>query len=293
MKMKGVHVAIVTPFTEDFRVDLKRLREHAEWLISEGVHGLIATGTCGEYLSLAPEERSTVVETILEAGRGRVPVTVGVAAPTTAQVVGWAEHARAHGAAALLALPPISYRAAWREVVAHYRAIDAVGLPVFIYNNPYDTATDITAERLLELEELPNIAGVKEFSGDVRRVTEILAACRSEVVAGADDLVLESLLAGATGWIAGMANIVPRASVELYELGRNRSLDAAWKIYRRLLPLLRYDTGPTLVQAIKYGLYAIGRPVGPTRPPRLALEAPDRERIEAALDALGVLASRA
>lgn len=292
MRLQGVHVAIVTPFTDGFEVDREGLRRHAAWLVSKGVHGIVATGTCGEYLSLTMDERRAVVETILEVGRGKVPVTVGVTAPTTAQAAGWAEHARDHGADAVMALPPINYRPSWREVLAYYAAIDAVGLPVVVYNNPHDTAVDVTPERLAELETLPNIRAVKEFSGDVRRVTALRAACRSDVVAGADDLVLESLLAGASGWIAGMANIVPEASVELYELVERGELEAAWSLYRKMLPLLRYDTGPTLVQAIKYGLEAIGRPVGPTRPPRLRLETRDTERIDEVLSALGVLVNR-
>lgn len=283
MTFEGVYVAIVTPFHEDFGVDYEGLRAHAEWLIGQGVHGLVPAGTCGEYATLSRDERASVVETVLEAAAGRIPVIVGVAAPTTAQVVHWAEHARSHGAAAVMALPPINYRPTWNEVLAHYAAIDEVGLPILVYNNPFDTAIDIDADRLASLERLAHIAAVKEFSGDVRRVTELLQACRSPVVAGADDLVLESLLAGATGWVAGMANILPAASVDLYRAGRARDLEAAWALYRHMLPLLRYDTGPRLVQAIKYGLSAIGRPVGPTRPPRLALEAPDRARIDAVL----------
>jgi 4-hydroxy-tetrahydrodipicolinate synthase len=290
MRFTGVYVAIVTPFDERYEVDYGALTAHADWLIREGVHGLVPAGTCGEYASLSPDERARVVETVAEAAAGRVPVVVGVAAPTTAQVVHWAEHAKASGASAVMALPPINYRPTWAEVVAHYTAVNAVGLPVMVYNNPFDTSTDITAERLTALQAaLPNIVAVKEFSGDVRRITELKEATSAQLVAGADDLVLECLLAGASGWVAGMANILPAASVELYEAGAARDLDRAWALYRRMLPLLRYDTGPRLVQAIKYGLEAIGRPVGPTRPPRLPLEMPDRERIDAVL---GVFAAR-
>jgi dihydrodipicolinate synthase/N-acetylneuraminate lyase len=208
--IEGVHVAITTPLHEDHSVDLKALREHAEWLLAEGVHGLIPVGTCGEYAQLLDAERADVVETVLDVAKGRVPVVVGVAAPSTRQVVHWAQHAREHGADGVMALPPILYRPEWAEVVAHYEALDAVGLPIVLYNNPHDTAVDVTAERLAELSRLPRLRAVKEFSQDIRRITEIRTLTRLEVVAGSDDLVLESLLAGATGWIAGMANIVPR-----------------------------------------------------------------------------------
>ncbi len=280
---EGVYVAIVTPFTASHEVDYERLEAHARWLLDEGVHGLVPTGTCGEYAQLSAEERARVVETVASVARGRAPLVVGVAAPTTAQVVAWAEHARAQGAAAVMALPPIGYRASWAEVVAHYRAIGSVGLPIVVYNNPYDTGTDLTPERLHALEGVAPVTAVKEFSQDVRRLSEIRERSGMTLIAGADDLVLESMFAGASGWIAGMANIVPAPSLELYDLAAEARWSEAWPLYRRLLPLFRYDTGPRLVQAIKHGLAVVGRPVGDTRPPRLPLEGEDRATIEAVL----------
>jgi dihydrodipicolinate synthase/N-acetylneuraminate lyase len=212
-----------------------------------------------------------------------VPLLVGIAAPSTAQVVRWAEHARSVGADGVMALPPINYRASWPEILAYYRAIGEVGLPIVVYNNPFDTGTDLTPARLAELERVAPIAAVKEFSQDVRRMAEIRELSAMTLIAGADDLLLESVHSGARGWIAGMANILPGPSVDLYRLATAGRWDEAWALYRRLLPLLRYDTGPRLVQAIKYGLRAVGRPVGDTRPPRLPLEAADRERIDAVL----------
>lgn len=290
MLFSGVYVAVVTPFTESFEVDYEGLRRHVDWLIDEGVHGVVPTGTCGEYASLTFDEREQVVETVLDVAQGRVPVVVGVAAPATAQVVHWAEHARNHGADAIMALPPINYRASWSEIEAHYRAIDAVGLPIVIYNNPYDTGTDITPERFADLErKLQNLAGIKEFSQDIRRVTELQEQVHTTVLAGADDMALESFAAGAAGWIAGMANILPKASVDVYESFARGDTARAWKLYRNMLPLLRYDTGPRLVQAIKYGLEASGRSVGPTRPPRLPLGPEDRAVIERVVNVLVAL----
>ena len=286
MTFEGVFVAIVTPFTENFEVDYEGLRRHAEWLVAEGVHGLVPTGTCGEYAQLSVEERARVVETVAAAGRGRVPVVVGVAATTTAQVVHWARHARTVGADAVMALPPINYRPTWDEVVAYYRAIGEAGMPIVVYNNPFDTGTDLTPERLHTLEGVAPVVAVKEFSQDVRRMSEIRAVSDMALIAGADDLVLESMHAGATAWIAGMANIVPGPSVELYRLAARGKWPEAWALYRRMLPLLRYDTGARLVQAIKYGMRAVGRPVGETRPPRLPLPEADRTVIDDVLSAL-------
>ncbi len=285
MSFEGVYVAIVTPFTSDFEVDYDGLHRHAVWLIDQGVHGLVPTGTCGEYAQLSADERTRVVETVADAARGRVPVVVGVAAPTTAQVVQWARHARSVGAEAVMALPPINYRPTWPEILAYYGAIGDVGLPIVVYNNPFDTGTDLTPERLHELEGVAPVVAVKEFSQDVRRLSEIREASGMALIAGADDLVLESIHAGAAGWIAGMANIIPGPSVELYDLATAGRWPEAWALYQRMLPLLRYDTGPRLVQAIKYGMRAIGRPVGETRPPRLPLPESDRGPIDRVLAA--------
>lgn len=282
----GVYVASITPMTARHEVDVPRLKEHIHWLIESGVDGIAPTGSCGEYATLKEDERALVIETVAEVCRGRVAVVVGVAGPSTAQVVRWTELAKSLGAQGVMALPPVNYRPTWEEVYAHYAAIDAVGLPIIVYNNPYDTAVDLPPEQLHELESLPHIQAVKEFSGDVRRITEIQERTHLEVIAGTDDLLVESMLSGASGWIAGMANIVPEVSLRLYRLVQDNRLPEAWELYRKLLPLLRYDSTPRLVQVIKYGLEYMGRPVGPTRAPRLPLPGEDQMQVAAVLSSL-------
>ncbi|PSR22975.1 MAG: dihydrodipicolinate synthase family protein [Sulfobacillus acidophilus] len=282
----GVYVASITPMTSQQEVDVPGLRQHINWLIESGVDGIAPTGSCGEYATLKDEERELVIRTVAEVCHGRVPLVVGVAAPSTAQVVRWTELAKTLGAQGVMALPPVNYRPTWEEVYAHYAAIDAVGLPIIVYNNPYDTAVDLPPARLHELEALKHIQAVKEFSGDVRRITEIQEQTHLEVIAGTDDLLVESMLSGASGWIAGMANIVPEISLRLYRLVQNHRHPEAWELYRKLLPLLRYDSTPRLVQVIKYGLEYIGRPVGPTRPPRLALSLDDQKTVAGVLSSL-------
>lgn len=282
-RFNGVYVASITPFSEDGRVDIPRFRDHLAWLIEAGVDGIVPTGSCGEYASLDDDERQVVMETVAEVTRGRVPFVVGVAGPTTDKVVKWTQLAQSLGAQGVMALPPVNYRPTWEETRAHYEAIDAVGLPIIVYNNPHDTAVDISPARLKELEALPHIVAVKEFSGDVRRITEIQQITQLEVLAGADDLLVESILAGAQGWIAGMANIVPKACVRLYQLATGGRTTEAWALYRTLLPLLRFDSTPRLVQVIKYGMACVGRPVGATRAPRLELRADEQRRVSEVL----------
>jgi 4-hydroxy-tetrahydrodipicolinate synthase len=288
----GVYVAVITPFDSKDRVDERRLRDHVSWLIECGVHGIVPTGSCGEYAALTDEERAFVVETIADTCKGRVPVVVGTGASSTRKAVAWAEHARASGASGIMALPPSAYRPSRHEVHAWYAALDAVGLPIVAYNNPFDTTVDLTPDLLAELCDLEHLVAVKEYSGDVRRIPTILETTRLEVVVGCDDLALEGLLAGATGWIAGLTNVLARESMELYELICARRVDEAAALYRRLLPLFRYDSRPTFVQAIKYAFDLAGNSAGPTRPPRLPLPDSDRTAIARALEPFLAVAHR-
>ncbi len=282
-RFPGIYVAVLTPFTDAGEVDVDRLREHVDWLIESGIHGLVPTGSVGEYASLADGERALVVETIIDAAGGRVPVVVGNAAPATSQAVAWGRHAREAGAAGIMALPPINYRPNRREVIAHYEAISSVGLPIIAYNNPIDYSTDLTPDLLADMAHIDNLIGVKEFSGDVRRIPAILDMTDLEVLVGVDDLVIEGFLAGATGWIAGMTNVIPDQSVQLYDLIMTGEIDTAKRLYRDLLPLLRYDAQPYLVQAMKYACELAGHPLGTTRPPRLPLDPAIQRDIERAL----------
>jgi 4-hydroxy-tetrahydrodipicolinate synthase len=283
-KFQGVYVAIITPLTESYEVNYKGLEEHVDWLINEGVHGIIPAGSVGEYASLTPEERAKVIETVIGVVNGRVPVVVGTGAPSTAQAVGWARHAKAAGAAGIMALPPINYNPVETEIFAHYQALSDVGLPIIAYNNPHDYKVDLTPDLLKRLSVIENVVAVKEFSGDIRRVHDILAKTDLEVLIGVDDLAMEGPIAGATGWIAGFPNVFPKEGVRLFELASAGKVKEALEIYRPLLPLYHYDANPQLVQAIKYSMELAGRPVGPTRPPRLPLAESELQLIKEAFE---------
>jgi len=283
-RFPGVYAAIVTPFTESYEVDYKRLHEHVDWLIQEGVHGIIPTGSLGEYAVLSNEERARVIEVTIEAAKGRAPVVVGAAAPATRTVVELVQFSKEKGAAGIMALPPINYKSSLREVIAHYEAIASVGLPIIVYNNPRDYPVDLTVDVLKELSKIENVVAVKEFSGDIRRVHDIIRETDLEVLIGVDDLGMEGPVAGATGWIAGFVNAFPKESVELFELARQGNVTEAMKIYRYFMPLLHLDADPLLVQYIKYTMELVGKPAGPTRPPRLPLTEEGKEKVRKALD---------
>lgn len=292
-RFEGVYVAIVTPFTNDYEVDYKRLAELCDWLIQEGVDGLVPSGSLGEYATMTGEERAKVIHTVIAAAKGRVPVVVGSAAPSTRQAVEWVQFSKDAGAAGVMALPPINYKPLENEVFAHYEALNTVGLPIIAYNNPHDYKIDLTPDILARLAKFENIVAVKEFSGDVRRMQDILSQTDLEVMVGVDDLVMEGGLIGATGWISGVPNALPKEGVELFRLARTGKLGEAQALYRRLLPLFHYDASPQLVQSIKYMMELANFPVGPTRPPRLPLTEEYYAGIKKAFDyAVGAASGR-
>lgn len=291
-RFAGIYVAVITPFTADDRVDYARLTEHVEWLIAQGVHGIVPSGSCAEYAALSDEERARTVELIARLCKGRAHVLVGTGASSTAKAVKWAEHAASCGAQGIMALPPGSYRPSRRELVAWYGALATVGLPVVAYNNPFDTTVDLTPGVLAELATIDNVVAVKEYSGDVRRIPVILETTDLEVLVGCDDIALEGLLAGATGWIAGLTNVLVRESLDLYAFAMAGDVRAALPLYHKLLPLFRYDARPTFVQAIKYAFECIGKPAGATRGPRLPLEDADKRAIADALEHFVPLVAR-
>lgn len=274
-KLDGLIVAAALPYVDDrsapagLRPDLDRYAEHCRWLIENGCDAIGPNGSLGEYSSLTDAERAAVTRTAIEAVGADGLVVVGVHAPGSHQARAWAEAAADDGAGALLCLPPTMYRANVAEVVSHYQQVAAVGLPVMVYNNPLDTKVDLTPTVLAELAQIENIVAVKEFSGDVRRVLEIRErAPQLTVVAGADDVALEAMLMGATGWFAGFPNVFPAESAALFALAQQGELEAARAMYQPLVAAFRWDSRTEFVQAIKHGMDLVGRYGGPCRPPR-------------------------
>jgi 1-pyrroline-4-hydroxy-2-carboxylate deaminase len=280
--LSGVHVALTTPFdamTGD--IDLAALETHAAWLLENGISGLVPNGSLGEYESMDRDERRAVVETVARVTNGRGKLIVGVSAPNWRIAGDHARHAADVGADAVMLLPPTNHASTRAELLDHYRSVAQHGVPVVVYNNPFSTRTDLTPEIIAELGELDGITAVKEFSGDVRRIAEI--AERSphlQVLCGADDLALESAVMGATGWIGGFTGALPRETIRLFELGRLGDVAAALPLYRSLLPLLRWDSSPRFVEAIKYAIDLLGLSAGGApRPPRRILDELDRELV--------------
>jgi len=275
MNWKGVIPAITTSFNADLSVDHGFLAEHSRWLLDNGCTGIVALGSLGEGASLVLEEKQQIIRTCVKAINGRAPVVAAISALTTSEAVALAEAATDLGCDALMVLPPYVYQGDWREMKAHVAAVfKATPLACMLYNNPVAYGTDFLPDHMQELAaEHENLEAVKESSTDVRRVSAIQALLdrRLEILVGVDDAVLEAIGAGATGWIAGLANALPRESVELFNLGIAGEREKAFDLYRWFLPLLRMDTVPKFVQLIKLVQEAAGIGNSCVRPPRLEL----------------------
>jgi 1-pyrroline-4-hydroxy-2-carboxylate deaminase len=270
----GVLVAAALPFRgDDLTVDLDRYADHVRWLAESGCDGVVPNGSLGEYQVLDPSERAAVVEAAVRAAPAGFAVVPGISAYGSREAARWADHAAQAGCPAVMALPPNAYRATPDAVVAHFRAVAAIGLPVIAYNNPIDTKVDLTPSLLARLYGEGLIVAVKEFTGDVRRAYEIAERAPGLVlIVGADDVVLELALAGADGWIAGIPNALPGRCVALWRAARAGDTATALTLYRALHPLLRWDSRTEFVQAVKLAMDEIGRFGGPCRPPRSPLD---------------------
>jgi 4-hydroxy-tetrahydrodipicolinate synthase len=288
MRFEGIIPAVTTPFDRAGDVDAAALESNVRAYVDAGVHGLVATGTMGEAAGLSGEERRAVVAAVVRAA-GSVPVIAGVSAGTPAAAIGLAADAADAGAEGIMMLPPLGYRGDEREIEAFYRAVaEAAGLPLMAYNNPEASGTDMGPALIARLgRNIEHLVAVKECSGDVRRIPAIIhAAPDLDVLVGGDDWALEGFAAGAVGWVTGVADVAPRECVELFDLCRAGDLEAARAVYRRLLPLARFDMTPKLVQYFKAAMDAVGLAGGSVRPPRMELTEDEYAELGAALAVL-------
>ena len=281
MQWKGVIPAITTPFNDDQTVDHDFLAKHCRWLIDSECRGIVALGSLGEGATLEHDEKVAILSTCVEAVGDRVPVVPGVAALSTAAAVRLAQDAEKVGCKGLMVLPPYVHKGPFSEMQAHFEAVfAATDLSCMLYNNPIAYGTDVLPETIQELAaKHDNLHAVKESSGDVRRITAIraLVGDRLALFAGLDDVIFEAIQCGATGWIAGLVNALPRESVDLFNLALEGKTQEAFELYRWFLPLLRLDTVPEFVQLIKMVQQEVGMGTETVRLPRKPLEGPARD----------------
>ena len=275
-QFRGSHTVLATPFTTDgSAIDTAALRHLVDWQIESGSHGLIPLGSTGEFLSVSDDERRQIVETVVAASDGRVPVLIGTADEWTDKAVRYSVEAQEIGADGLMIISPYYSSPTEDELFQHFRRIsDAVSIPIMVYNNPNTANVDLRPEFVARLGTLENVRYIKESSGDISRVREIHRISDTvSVFAGYHPF--ESLAAGAKGYVSVIGNFLPAESSAVCDLMDEGRSDEALNLYNRMIPLLNAIAGDKYVSATKCAMAAVGMPIGDPRPPRLAM--PDAE----------------
>ncbi|CAL2102212.1 1-pyrroline-4-hydroxy-2-carboxylate deaminase [Tenacibaculum sp. 190130A14a] len=283
IKWEGVMPAVTTKFTSDDTLDLQMFEVNIKAQLDAGVHGIILGGTLGEASTLSDDEKRTLVREAVRIVDGKVPVIINIAEQTTKGAIEAAQKAKEDGAAGLMMLPPMRYKADARETVEFFKqTAQSTDLPIMVYNNPVDYGIEVTLDMFDELlRDCPNIQAVKESTRDLSNVTRIKNRFgnRLAILSGVDTLALESLFMGANGWVAGLVCAFPKETVAIYELQKAGKAAEALTIYRWFLPLLELDINAKLVQNIKLAEVATGIGTENVRAPRLTLIGDERKRV--------------
>lgn len=279
----GVFPALTTQMQRDGSLDLDATAAHADALITSGISGLIFLGSLGENQSLTPEEKRRVMEAMIGAVAGRVPVLSGVAESSLAEAVRYVRDLERLGADGYMLMPPMIYKSPDpRESLHHFRTVArASGLPAMIYNNPVSYGHDLTPGLFARLADEKNFVALKESSGNPRRITDLHNAVggRYALFTGVDDLALESAILGIDGWVAGTGIAFPAENQRFWELTRRGEWDQARELYRWFTPLLHLDVHPKFVQYIKLAVQEAGLGREWVRAPRLPLIGAERRQV--------------
>src|SRR5262245_12530716 len=272
MRLRGIIPPVVTPFTPDQELDLPRLREHIDWQLSRGIHGVFVLGTTSEFYALDEAEKQTVVAAAVAHVNGRRPVFAGTGAETTREVVRLTRMAEKEGADGVSVITPYFIKPTQAELTDHFRRVaESTKLAVVLYNNPGTCAgLSIEPETVARLAEVPNIVGIKDSSGDLQNTIEIIRSTAREkfsVLNGRDTLILAALQAGVHGAIPASCNIAPMLCVGLYESFIKGDVSAAKEYQSKLHPIRMAMSLGTGNGAVKEALILLGRSCGPNRLP--------------------------
>ncbi|RJL07202.1 4-hydroxy-tetrahydrodipicolinate synthase [Paracoccus aestuarii] len=288
---KGSMPALVTPFTPNGALDLDTLKKLVEWQIDQGSHAIVPVGTTGESPTLTHEEHRTVIEEVVRAVDGRVPVIAGAGSNSTREGIGLLQHAASVGADAGLVVTPYYNKPTQAGLIAHYTALtDACDLPIIIYNIPGRSVVDMMPETMGVLAQIPSIIGVKDATGKLERVSCQRMTCGADFIqlSGEDATALGFNAHGGVGCISVTANVAPRLCADLQEATLRGDYAAALAIQDRLMPLhLAIFVEPGLVGA-KYALSRLGMCDERVRLPLTPLTEPTRRLIDAALEHAGL-----
>ncbi|MBE7123027.1 4-hydroxy-tetrahydrodipicolinate synthase [Bacillus cereus] len=295
-KIKGAFPVLITPMDEFQEIDWKGVKQNVNYFIEQKVAGIIINGSTGEFVSLSKEERFNMVETVLKEVDGRIPVIVGTAAETTKETIEYTKHAEAHGADCALIINSYYCKPKEEEIYFHFKEIsNAVNIPIMLYNNPFTSGVDMSTELMLRIgKECENVTHIKESSGDIRKARDLVRKGEGafQVFCGSEDLVMESYLVGASGWVSVAGNIVPGLVTKMYEHFQNGELDKAWEINDAILPLCEFLEGSgKYVQIVKRSMELHGQVGGPSRYPRLGLTVEEDQNLQTILSEIAAHAA--
>ncbi len=288
---KGSMPALVTPF-KNGAVDFDTLKKLVEWQIEEGSSALVPVGTTGESPTLTHDEHEDVIEAVVEAADGRVPVIAGAGSNNTVEAIRFLQHAKAVGAAAGLVVTPYYNKPTQGGLLAHYKAlVDACDLPIIIYNIPGRSVIDMSPATMGELAKLPSIAGVKDATGDIARVSKQRASCGADFIqlSGEDATALGFNAHGGVGCISVTANVAPRLCAEFQSATLAGDYDKALHYQDRLMPLHEAIFLEPGLTGAKYGLSLLGRCSEEVRLPLVGLSDGTKEAIRAGMVHAGLL----
>lgn len=293
MKLKGCYVALVTPFKADGALDEAGLRANIDFLIANGVSGIVPCGTTGESATLSWDEHLRVVDIAIEQARGRVQVIAGAGSNSTRESIAAARHAKERGADAILCITPYYNKPTQEGLFQHYRAIaTTVDVPIVLYNVPGRTGCNMAPSTVERLCEFPGIVAVKEASGNVNQISEIHARCgdRLSLLSGDDALTLAILAVGGTGVISVTGNIMPRMMSDMVGAWLEGDCRKALAIHEQLLDIsntLFIETSPI---PVKTAMAAMGKAAGPLRLPLVDMLPENKTKLLAVLKKCGALA---
>lgn len=294
--IKGAFPVLITPMDEFQEIDWKGVKQNVNYFIKKKVAGIIINGSTGEFVSLSKEERFNMVETVLKEVDGRIPVIVGTAAETTKETIEYTKHAEAHGADCALIINSYYCKPKEEEIYFHFKEIsNAVNIPIMLYNNPFTSGVDMSTELMLRIgKECENVTHIKESSGDIRKARDLVRQGEGafQVFCGSEDLVMESYLVGASGWVSVAGNIVPGLVTKMYEHFQNGELEKAWEINDAILPLCEFLEGSgKYVQIVKRSMELHGQVGGPSRYPRLGLTEEEDQKLQTILSEIAAYAA--
>jgi 4-hydroxy-tetrahydrodipicolinate synthase len=289
---QGAMVAIVTPF-KDGQVDETTLRQLIEFQIANGTRAIIPCGTTGESPTLSVKEHERVVEITIEQVNRRVPVIAGTGSNSTDEAIHYTRHAKNAGADGALMISPYYNKPTQEGLYRHFKTVaEKVDIPIILYNIPGRTAVNMEPSTIARLAKIETIVGIKEASGSMKQITDIIALCGESftVVSGEDYLTYPLLCVGGKGVISVVSNIAPRDMAEMCDLCLEGKFAEAQKLFYRLLPIchaLFYETNPAPVKAALFMMNKL--PSEEVRLPLAPMSEPNRERLRAELQAYGLL----